>query len=286
MKNNIKLIVAMIGCVISTASFGATLVTFEDAMQRGLISYKITTDYVANRSMDLELNNNSNNPINVQLEPGRIFYSSQDIQPYVVTRPSIIALEPHGQEDVMIYARCGNSSARSPGHDTKFSRTSMGAPLLVQALTELSNRRINDNYLAQQVVWHYTNGHSLNTIIADNDKEKEFLKWICKNENVEFPWYQKHYAPSQTGNDMEFSNVPTLIQGEMQVVLTQPSNLQVKLYDQEGKSIKTIYAILNQAAGQCTIPLNINLSDIAKGDYKIVIENDAGVKIDERSVAV
>jgi hypothetical protein len=32
--------------------------------------------------------------------------------------------------------------------------------------------------------------------------------------------------------------------------------------------------------------LNINLSDIAKGDYKIVIENDAGVKIDERSVAV
>jgi hypothetical protein len=286
MKNNIKLIVAMIGCVISTASFGATLVTFEDAIQRGLISYKITTDNVANRSMDLELNNNSNNPINVQLEAGRIFYSTQDIQPYVVTRPSIIALEPRGQEDVMVYARCGNSSARSPGHDTKFGRTSMGAPLLVQALTELSNRRINDIYLAQQVVWHYTNGHSLSTIIADNDKEKEFLKWMCKNENTDFPWYQKHYAPSQTGNDMEFSNIPTLIQGEMQVVLTQPSNIQVKLYDQEGKSIKTIYAILNQSAGQCTIPLKINLSDIAKGDYKIVIENDAGVKIDERSVAV
>ena len=286
MKNNLKLIVAMIGCVISTASFGTTLVTFEDAMQRGLISYKITTETMANRSMDLELNNNSNNPINVQLEAGRIFYATQDIQPYVVTRPSIIALDAHGQEDVMVYARCGNSSARGPAHDTKFGRTSMGAPLLVQALTELNNRRINDNYLAQQLVWHYTNGHSLNTIITDNDKEKEFVKWVCKNENVDFPWYQKHYAPSQTGNDMEFSNVPTLIQGEMQVVLTQPSNIQVKLYNQEGKSIKTIYAILNQAAGQCTIPLNINLSDIAKGDYKIVIENDAGVKIDERSVAV
>ena len=62
MKNNLKLIVAMIGCVISTASFGTTLVTFEDAMQRGLISYKITTETMANRSMDLELNNNSNNP--------------------------------------------------------------------------------------------------------------------------------------------------------------------------------------------------------------------------------
>ena len=188
MKNNLKLLVVMLGCIISTASFGATLVTFEDALHRGLISYKVTSDYVANRSMDLELNNNSNNPINVQLEAGRIFYSTQDIQPYVVTRPSIIALEPHGQEDVMVYARCGNSSARGPAHDTKFTRTSMGAPLLVNALTELNNRRINDIYLAQQVVWHYTNGHSLNSIIADNDKEKEFLKWICENENVDFPW--------------------------------------------------------------------------------------------------
>jgi len=281
-----KLLVVMLGCIISTASLGATLVTFEDALQRGLISYKITSDFVANRTMDLELNNNSNNPINVQLEAGRIFYSTQDIQPYVVTRPSIIALEPRGQDDVMIYARCGNSSAHSPAHDTKFTRTSMGAPLLVQALTELNNRRINDINLAQQVVWHYTNGHSLNAIIPHNDSEKEYLKWMCKNENVDFPWYQKHYAPSQTGNDMEFSNIPTLIQGEMQVVLTQPSNIQVKLYDNEGKSIKTIYAILNQAAGQCTIPLNINLSDIAKGDYKIVIENEAGTKIEERSVAV
>ena len=286
MKNNMKLLVVMLGCIISTASLGATLVTFEDALQRGLVSYKITSDFVANRTMDLELNNHSNNPINVQLEAGRIFYSTQDIQPYVVTRPSIIALEPRGQDDVMIYARCGNSSAHSPAHDTKFTRTSMGAPLLVQALTELNNRRINDINLAQQVVWHYTNGHSLNAIIPHNDSEKEYLKWMCKNENVDFPWYQKHYAPSQTGNDMEFSNIPTLIQGEMQVVLTQPSNIQVKLYDNEGKSIKTIYAILNQAAGQCTIPLNINLSDIAKGDYKIVIENDAGIKIDERSVAV
>ena len=70
------------------------------------------------------------------------------------------------------------------------------------------------------------------------------------------------------------------------MVLTQPTNVQVKLYNSEGKSIKTISAFLNQPAGQCSIPLNINLSDIAKGDYKIVIENDAGAKIDERAIAV
>jgi hypothetical protein len=286
MRNTIKLMLVMTAWIITTASFGSTMVTFEDAMKRGLISYNISTDFVANRSMDLSLNNNSNNPINVQLEAGRIFYATQDIQPYVVTRPSIIALAPHAQEEVMIYARCGNSSARSPLPETKFGRTSMGPPLLVQALTDLNNLRINDINLAQQVVWHYTNGHSLNSIIVDTDNEKELLKRLCDNENAEFPWYQKHYAPSPTGNDLDFSNVPTLIQGEMQVVLTQPSNVQVKLYNSEGKSIKTISAFLNQPAGQFMIPLNINLSDIAKGDYKIVIENDAGSKIDERSIAV
>jgi hypothetical protein len=162
----------------------------------------------------------------------------------------------------------------------------MGPQLLVQALNDLNNLRINNNSLAQQVVWHYTNGHSLNSIIVYSDNEKELLKRICDNENAEFPWYQKHYAPSQTGNDLDFSNIPTLIQGDMKLVLTKPTNVQVKLYNSEGKSVKTISAFLNQPAGQCTIPLNINLSDIAKGDYKIVIENDAGAKIDERAIAV
>jgi len=286
MRNKIKLMVVMSVWMITTASFGSTMVTFEDAIKRGLISYQVSTDYAANRSMELELNNNSNNPINVQLEAGRMFYATQDIQPYVVTRPSIIALAPHAQDEVMIYARCGNSSAKSPLHDTRFGRTSMGPQLLVQALNELNNLRINNNSLAQQVVWHYTNGHSLNSIIVYSDNEKELLKRICDNENAEFPWYQKHYAASQTGNDLDFSNIPTLIQGDMQVVLTQPTNIQIKLYNSEGKSVKTISAFLNQPAGQCKIPLNINLSDIATGDYKIVIENDAGVKIDERSIAV
>lgn len=286
MRNKIKLMVVMTGWMITTASFGSTMVTFEDAIKRGLISYQVSTDYAANRSMELEINNNSNNPVNVQLEAGRIFYATQDIQPYVVTRPSIIALAPHAQDEVMIYARCGNSSAKSPSLETRFGKTNMGPPLLVQALNDLNNLRINNNALAQQVVWHYTNGHSLNSIIVYSDNEKELLKRICDNENAEFPWYQKHYAPSQTGNDLDFSNIPTLIQGDMKLVLTKPTNVQVKLYNSEGKSVKTISAFLNQPAGQCTIPLNINLSDIATGDYKIVIENDAGVKIDERSIAV
>ena len=286
MKNNIKLMLVISLWMITTASFGSTMVSFEDAIKRGLISYQVSTDYVANRSMELALNNNSNNPINVQLEAGRIFYATQDIQPYVVTRPSIIALAPHSHEEVMIYARCGNSSARSPVADSKFQKTYMGPPLLVQALNDLNDLRINNINLTQQVVWHYTNKHSLNSIIVNYDNEKELLKRICNNENAEFPWYQKHYAPSPTGNDLDFSNVPALIQGDMQIVLTQPTNLRIKLYDNEGKSVKTISAFLNQPAGQCTIPLNINLSDIATGDYKIVIENDAGTKIDERAIAV
>lgn len=190
MRNTIKLMVVMTGWMITTASFGSTMVTFEDAIKRGLISYQVNTDYVANRSMQLELNNNSNNPINVQLEAGRIFYASEEIQPYVVTRPSIIALEPHSNDAVMIYARCGNSTAKGPLPNTKFGRTSMGPPNLIYALNELNELRINDISLTQQVVWHYTNKHSLNSIIVDTENEKELLRRICNTENAEFPWYQ------------------------------------------------------------------------------------------------
>lgn len=286
MKNNIKKVTLFCLLAISVDSFAASTIKFEEALKKGIITYKVNSRTEFDRTMHLNLVNNSNTPINVQLEAGRIFYSAQDIQPFVVTRPSIIALEPKSEDEVLVYARCGNSTARGPSSDTKFGVTKMGPERLVNALTELNNKQINNIYFSQQVVWHFTNDHSLNSIITHNDKEVEFLKWMCNEEKTEYPWYQKHYAQSASGDDMEFSNMPTLIQGEMNIVLSNQSNIKVKLCDNDGNTLKTLSAYMNQPAGQLSVPLNINLLDLERGEYKIIVENDSGAKIEERSITV
>lgn len=245
--------------------------------------------YVAR--MKLKIRNKKKKKMVVELEPGRIFYpKSESIQPFVVARRSIIALDPDEEKDVFVFARCGNSTARAPGAMISFNRTEMGKPDLVYALNMMNDMQIEPMGFYQQVIWFHTNKldiSAVHSVEVSAEIRNHVVKELCKRNKLEVPWYGKTYKPAESGDDMEFSNQPDKLKAEMEVVLAQRSDLQIHLFDDQGNNLRMLETRNMQPSGVHTIPIEIDLSELtAEQQYTVRITDGNGSVIESKSFKV
>lgn len=268
----------------------AGIVPLESALATGTVKYEVQYIPKDERCMALTLANTSGEPVDVQVETGRIFPAlSNDVQPFVVTRMAVVHLGSKEQKQVWMHARCGNSGAAGPDRKTKFKGTMMGAPEMVATLEMLNAQRITDEHLYQTIVWHYTNGHAVSTVYAPgvhpvilNNLRAE----LSRHETVPSNWYISSYKPAAGGNDMEFSGQLESIHAILPMKTQEGENICILLKDEEGNIAAVLGYYINVPAGENDYTIRIPGDGLAKGRYTVQALSKSQRLILERELVI
>jgi hypothetical protein len=231
------------------------------------------------RRMLLKIKNLLSRQTRVNLEAGRFFYNSPTVQPFVVSRPVAIELDPGEEREVALQAFCGNSTASCPKENQKFNRTEMGPANLSAVLQMMDKNRIVGNSLYQQVIWFYTNKHQLASVYSfdvDMRNIQKVQQFICNKEELKMPTYRIKYSPPLTGDELEFSGRPDEIEGNLKFKLENRSDLHVKVLDAQGKQVELLEVHLDQPSGMVELPVVLRVVGYALGDYTVAVSDERG----------
>lgn len=272
-----KSLLALIMLGISLNMQGQSI-QFGDALKKRFVEFKVEAKYSGNRRMKLHLKNRKKENLAVNLESGRMFMpETGNVQPFVVTRPVAIRLDPNEEKDIWVEAVCGNSGASSPKEGLNFVETKMGSDFLIQTLHIMNYERVISKSFYQNVVWHFTNKHQIGSIYSDSDDsltQQKVTNLICQLEGIKSSWYKIKYEASASGDDMEFSGRPMNASGVLQFYNPERENLAVQITDNQGNVINTVELYVNQPAGNTSIPIGINIGQFQTGKYVVRVVNE------------
>ena len=285
-----KTMSTLMACIVLSGTVDATTVKFGKALKEQKVTFEVVPGGAFLWNMGIEIKSIDNQPIDIELEVGRIFDAFEPgIQPYVVTRPAIIALDPQESKTIYLHARCGNSSAGIPTKSHHFNRTRMGPDEMITTLKEMNQFRITETSFYQKVVWHYTNGHSISTLsYLDTDPmiQKAIVDGICRRDQKAKADYSKTYKPAASGSDMEFSGEVDKIHANMQVVLEEPADLRVALLDKNGQTVKVIGYFMQQPTGKFFLPIELIPESHLKGDYTISLTDQNNKTLEQVPIQI
>ncbi|MFM9009229.1 MAG: hypothetical protein ACKORE_11695 [Bacteroidota bacterium] len=263
---------------------------FGNALHENSIAFSATADHKFAAKMKLKIRNKKKRRMIVELEPGRVFYpESKTIQPFVVARPSIIALDPEEEKEVWVFARCGNSKAKAPNNENTFNRTEMGTPEMVASLRMMNQMHIESMEFYQRVIWFYTNQLHISAVHSGDTPEADEMRLIsdlCRRHSLEIPWYKKSYKPAASGNDLEFSNIPEKLEAKIDVVLSKTTDLQIHLVDENGNVVRLLGVRNLQPSGVHSVPIAVDLQELTGTTYAVRITDGAGVLIETKSFLI
>lgn len=256
----------------------AQTIQFGDALKKRFVEFKVKVEYSGNRRMKLHLKNRKKENLAVNLESGRMFMpETGNVQPFVVTRPVAIRLDPNEEKDIWVEAVCGNSGASSPMEGLNFVETKMGSDFLIKTLNTMNDEKVISNIFYQNVVWHFTNKHQIGSIYSDSDDsltEQKVTNLICQLEGIKSSWYKIKYEAAASGDQMEFSGRPMNASGVLQFYNPERENLAVQITDNQGNVINTVELYVNQPAGNTSIPIGINIGQFQTGKYVVRVVNE------------
>ncbi len=256
----------------------AQTIQFGDALKKRFVEFKVKAEYSGNRRMKLHVKNRRREDLAINLESGRIFMpETGNIQPFVVTRPVAIRLDPEEEKDIWVEAVCGNSSASSPKEGLNFVETKMGSDFLIKTLNTMNDEKVISNSFYQNVVWHFTNKHQIGSIYSDRDDsltEQKVTNLICQLEGIKSSWYKIKYEAAASGDEMEFSGRPINASGVLQFYNPERENLAVQITDTQGNVMNTVELYVNQPAGNTSIPIGINIGQFQTGKYVVRVVNE------------
>ena len=256
----------------------AQTIQFGDALKKRFVEFKVKAEYSGNRRMKLHVKNRRREDLAINLESGRIFMpETGNVQPFVVTRPVAIRLDPEEEKDIWVEAVCGNSSAGSPKEGLHFVETKMGSDFLIKTLNTMNDEKVISNSFYQNVVWHFTNKHQIGSIYSDRDDsltEQKVTNLICQLEGIKSSWYKIKYEAAASGDEMEFSGRPINASGVLQFYNPERENLAVQITDTQGNVMNTVELYVNQPAGNTSIPIGINIGQFQTGKYVVRVVNE------------
>lgn len=266
-------------------------ISFQEARQKKLISFTgIVNSIGERRRLRLALKNNSKDSLHIEMEAGRIFHCQDpQYQPFVVIRSKDIVLAPLETKESYVNAVCGNSGAAyTPDGYKDFKNTEMGSAGLVGALQEAELNHLDTDSHIQSLVWIFTNNHPVASLGRKGDSEAptELLSIAAKHKGVEIPVYHITYEDVEEGSQLTFSGKPKRITSEVSIVTSEKSDIRVVIKNSSGEIMKYVQHIQNQQPGNLTIPLDINLSGLQRGDYSLIIETNDGSVMNQQKISI
>lgn len=292
MKNTILIIGLLFLGLETTAQGHMQRCTFEKAKKEKKISFSGVVEHVRNHGyFQLKVKNTSKDSMALHVETGRVFYAAtNDYQPFVVLRSRELYLAPGEEKTALLNTACGNASAKSTGdgfHD--LGQTEMASPELVAALEEVEAKHMGNCTGIQQLVWSFTNDHSVASIVKyENGKMKpsELQAIAAKYKHVEIPKYQVDYEDAQDNSGLAFSGVPKRVESHLQFSLPEQEDIRVVLRDEHGEIVKFVELIHGQKAGQFDLPIDMDMSGIDRGLYSLAAESSSGKALSQMTIEI
>jgi hypothetical protein len=292
MKTKILIVGLLTLCVSSYAQKEIQRCNFGKAHKDKKISFSGVVDNIRNNGyFKLKVKNTTKDSLAVHVETGRVFYTASDsYQPFVVLRSREIYLAPGEEKTTLLNTACGNATAASTSNGFKeLGKTEMASAELVAALEEVESKRLGNHEGIQQLVWTFTNNHSVASIVSysSNEMTSNPLQAIAaKHKNVPLPNYKIDYEESEEGSGLAFSGRPKHVESNLQFVLNQQEDVRVVLRNEAGEIVKFVELIHGQKAGQLNLPVSIDLAGFSRGNYSLSAENSAGTCLKQNAIEI
>lgn len=292
MKNQLLMIGLLFLGLETIAQSNIQRCNFEKAKKDKKISFSGIVNHVRNHGyFELKVKNTSKDSLALHVETGRVFYTAtNDYQPFVVLRSREIYLAPGEEKSTLLNTACGNATAKSTGDGFQdLGKTEMASPELVAALEEVEAKRMGNCNGIQQLVWSFTNDHSVASIVMyENGKMKASpLQAIAaKHKHVAVPTYQVDYEESDGSNGLAFSGKPNRVESSLQFILENQEDVRIVLRDEQGEIVKFVELIHGQKAGQLNLPIDLDVSGFNRGNYSLTAESSTGKCLNKMQIEI
>jgi hypothetical protein len=292
MKNKILIVGLLFLGLETIAQKEIQRCNFEKAKKEKKISFRGIVNHIRNHGyLQLSVKNTTKDSLALHIETGRVFYTeSSNYQPFVVLRSREIYLAPGEEKTALLNTACGNATAAATYDGfTELGKTEMSNPDLVAALEEVEAKRLGNCAGIQQLVWAFTNNHSLASIVTyESGKMKASpLQVIAsRHKHLPIPTYKVDYEDADGNSGLAFSGKPNRVESNLQFVLEEQEDIRVILRNEKGETVKFVQLIHGQKAGQLNLPVDLDVTGFGQGNYSLVAENAQGKCLNQMSIQI
>lgn len=219
----------------------------------------------------VELTNNSTETVTINIDNGDLFVPiDSSKQTIVVTENDILVLKPKQQQTFKIKGMC-TERMDATGNDETIYIYKQGNNSNLIKLTAFINSKKYQTSAAQYAVWTLINNDEINSIYAaDSTEENDLKKFMANLTGKTFAVRTKdykynYYAPpkEKVGGNFEYS-------------FTQPQNIQIAMFDENGILVRELFNQKNVPAG--THKLNFEYDSSVYTDavyyFKLIVGNE------------
>ena len=253
-------------------------VRFSDAVENGLIQYESFAPETG-RSLELSVDNTSDNDLLVTVEAGSRFTCEGRYQPRIISRLKQFFIKRGERRRIGLNARCGNADVGAAPVGTPFVFDGFVHPECVDILNALAEGRLDEHHLVQKIVWMYTNSRPITDLHpheGDAGAYRHILSTVAEVQGPRFhdPGYRVEYEDLDDG--MRFSGIPKRLSGRIPVALDADVPVSVQIIDPAGE-VLTVGAIhLPPFHSMTELGFTLDLKGFEAGTYEVqVVTADA-----------
>ena len=279
-------------CVLgleSNTQASVTHISLKKAMTSRLVTVNaVSNGGYCNKSIHLDLTNNTSEVLNVDIDPALIFRPEDtSYQDLVVLGSETIVLSPKKEQGIDLQTFCGKSYAHSPIPNICYHYIKQGDSGLIKTLIFAKNKSV-DIYLAQRAVWSFTNHYRLNTVYnySDPGRSEEFVKYICSVTNRKVPEYFWQHSLNNA------ANAPAILPGDGKIYVDMNwgnegyRQMYVAIYRDNGEVYRKIYGdeVIDKYGHRISVEMNSDRDP--KGTYFVRLHDETGKIWAEKKVII
>lgn len=263
-----------IGLVQAIAVYaGPTRIPLSQAIQQHIVtvSAEATGNSYMQQGLKLTVKNTGSLNFILVMNQGVIFTPAEEnVQPLVLAGEEIMPMQPLKEATINVQTFCANSSAAAPQKGIKYTYTKVADDKLVKLLAFLKQNRMY-NELGQDAVWHFTNGHSLNTVYdAGNEfASKKLLDFITTLTGEKTPEYYIQTSSSTVAGQPVYNPKTLKIFASFEEELTAPKKLTLGIYNEQGEMVQPVFENRNFVARGHRFKVEFEAKGVPAGKYYI-----------------
>lgn len=268
----------------SIQTFAGNTLTLTEAIQRNMIHCVITGNdssphYV--RPLLLDIQSNVDEPIDISIENGRKFISSDaNTQNLVVTKGEILNVKPYQRMKYQVHSMCIQAHNNAPRSKVKYNVGEMADEKL-RNLTSFIERHNYFNIAAQNAVWVLTDNYELNGICSsDTAITNSLLKETSRISGKKINFTSGIYNSYSTTHRVD--TLESEIQADFTFKVSKTSSVQIAMFSKDNIVVKELLYNPSVSIGTHTFTYKYDATAFNDPVYYFKLIIDGDVKINKK----
>ena len=269
-------------CLLSVLTTTTASATKRTELTAALKARQVKIDISkTNGMLAVTCNNRLRDSLVLDITPGTIFPAGEDYQPQVVTRGQCITLASNESQEVRLNVRCGNAPKMAVGNGHEgFGTPYHGDPEMEKQLTAIFELGLDNRSIVGNIIWHYTNGHSISTLSKGDcsDVEYKVINQILRRNGISEidPGYRVTFVEPDPGSQYTFTDRVNFVEGSVPFASEGVKDCAMLLTDAQGNIVKMIRYFDQIASGLGESKFKIDATQLSKGSYAVVVKSREG----------